>query len=140
MYISLSYDLHFLSSISDGNFNKNYCGGPYNWFIHKHNDPDFIQLLMNDKIKITKPIITIPYNFESYLYVFFLYDTNSKIPKFIPENHEVYKIDDLCFAILTDNQILNYDHKNERMIDKNGEQIDPDDVGGYITYSELYQI
>lgn len=147
MYISLSCGLYFLSAIKSGDYNKDSCGGPSNWFIHKYKDPDFIELKLGDKVEITKPIGTMEYNFECYMYIFAfcnpVEDSISSIIylKMMEFKNKVkvkpYTFSNKFYVFLTDTQITEYDHEKEALLKDDGSFYDNWETGGDLYYSEL---
>jgi hypothetical protein len=142
-YLSLSYGLEFLTSTMSGDYFRMNCGGPSNWFLHTHPDPDFIQKIGNDKVKIVKPMITIPYNDELYLYVFYITSVGvisiitAKIYFFESLGYKIYRIDEKSFVVLTNDELDNYDGDLESIIDESGDIIEDDIVGGSISFSRI---
>lgn len=142
-YISLSYGLEFLTPVMAGDYFRQNCGGPSNWFVHRSKDPDFIQKLANDKVKIVKPMITISYNSESYLYVFYLTTDDetsiihSKIQYFESMGYKFHQINEMSYAVLTDDLLEDYDGESECVLDEEGNIIEDDEVGGTICFSKI---
>lgn len=129
--------------LKKGHYNNHFCGQPGNWFIHRMKDSDFI-LYDYDKEKIVdirKPVITIEYHNEKYLYVFIINDEGCQLEKklnqFLLNSENIYKINDDIVIVLSNNIIDNYDIESESNLDYNGDIIEDDEMGSSLFSSQL---
>ena len=119
---------------------------PIHWTVHKYDNPDYIKCY-NEKVTIVKPIITMKYNNEFYLYIFDFrlngINTESIVYKMMINFRKITEINGIehkeydWIIFLTDEKISNYDYSNENILDNNNNIIESDDAGGEIHYSKL---
>ncbi len=146
MHISLDLFNRFPGySYNEGSLD-NLGQNPIYWYTHKSSDPDFISVDRNDKVTIVKPLITLKYEFQSYLYIFKPYDPSDKtspiykiLRKFrkITETKGVSYENNSWIIFLTDEKLSNYDENDECPLDKNGEIIENDELEGSIAFTRL---
>lgn len=122
-----SEDTSGLENNKNGIYGKYQCGGPCRWYItDKQYDDD-------------KCIFSVPYNSQKYMYVFTPYDINTHInilKKFVYGNASLFE-NEYQSVLLTFEQIPNYDHDNECLLDLYGNILESDDLGGSLDYSYL---
>jgi len=80
MNISLFHNGYFLASYEKNGYIGEFDDVPMEWCVHSHDDPELIVIDDTTQLShVTKPMITIPYNNEPYMYLFSISRMYNKI-------------------------------------------------------------
>lgn len=126
--ISVTYETHLTNEsdyIKEGILNKDSCGGPNTFYIHKELNYSYIP-----------DYCTMVYSEEKYLYMFLFYnfDEDSIIKdifnKYFNSNDNINRYDDNQIAVLSNKIIDEYIYKDENLIVDGEPSWGSDQVGG----------
>lgn len=153
MYLSLNTSAYYPGTPISTGFLYRQEQNPIQYIIHRRRHIDLIDIIDDsirdeEYIKVVKPLLTVEYNHQYYLFIFdFGYNQGAY------EGTKVYDVmQDFVnrngltalhfehlemFLVLSDVLLNDYDHENEALLNPDGSILDTDEVGGEIHFANL---